>query len=291
MRAGRRDVPITHPRKVLFPQDGITKADLAAYYRDVAPAMLEHVRDRPVSMQRFNAGIGREGFFQKDIGRGAPDWVRRVEVPKRGGTVCHPLANETATLVWLANLNAITPHVWTARADRLDRPDRIVWDLDPSGADDFGLVRRTAIELGAVLREAGVEPFAMVTGSRGVHVVVAVLRRYGYDEVRDAALAVAEELAARHPEELTTAFRKAKRGERLFLDVNRNGYAATAVPAYAVRPRPGAPVATPLRWEELEDDALRPDAFTIRDVPARLERDGDPWAALPRSAGRLPRLR
>jgi bifunctional non-homologous end joining protein LigD len=243
-----------------------------------------------VSMQRYNAGIGRDGFFQKDIGRGAPDWVERVEVPKRGGTVCHPLATEPATLVWLANQNCITPHVWTARADRLDRPDRIVWDLDPSGDDDFPLVRRTALELGAVLREAGVEPFAMVTGSRGVHVVVPVRRRYGYEQARDAALAVAEELATRHPDELTTAFRKAKRGERLFLDVNRNGYAATAVPAYAVRPRAGAPVATPLRWEELEDDGLRPDAFTIRDVPARLERDGDPWAGIAHAAAGLPRL-
>jgi bifunctional non-homologous end joining protein LigD len=290
MRAGRRDVKITHPEKVLFPDDGITKADLAAYYRDVAPAMLEHVRERPVSMQRYNAGIGRDGFFQKDIGRGAPDWVARVEVPKRGGTVTHPLANETATLVWLANQNCITPHVWTARADRLDRPDRIIWDLDPSGQDDFALVRRTALELGEVLRGAGVEPFAMVTGSRGVHVVVPVRRRQGYEPVRDAALAVAEELAERHPGELTTAFRKAKRGERLFLDVNRNGYAATAVPAYAVRPRPRGPVATPLRWDELEDDALRPDGFTMRDALARLERDGDPWAGLARAAGSLPRL-
>ncbi|HEX2102575.1 MAG TPA: non-homologous end-joining DNA ligase [Solirubrobacteraceae bacterium] len=290
MRAGRRDVPLTHPDKVLFPGDGITKADLAAYYRDVAPAMLEHVRDRPVSMQRYNAGIGRDGFFQKDIGRGAPDWVKRVEVPKRGGTVCHPLANDAATLVWLANQNCITPHVWTSRADRAHRPDRIVWDLDPSGDDDFALVRRTAVELGQLLREAGVEPFAMVTGSRGVHVVVAVRRRYGFEQARDAALAVAEELAARHPDELTTAFRKVKRGERLFLDVNRNGYAATAVPAYAVRPRPGAPVATPVRWAEIDDDALRPDGFTIRDVPARLERDGDPWAGIARAAGGLPRL-
>jgi bifunctional non-homologous end joining protein LigD len=290
MRAGRRDVPLTHADKVLFPDDGITKADLAAYYRDVGPAMLEHVRDRPVSMQRYNAGIGRDGFFQKDIGRGAPDWVRRIEVPKRGGTVVHPLANDVATLVWLANQNCITPHVWTARADRPHRPDRIIWDLDPSGEDDFPLVRRTAIELGAVLREAGVEPFAMVTGSRGVHVVVPVRRRQDYEQARDAALAVAEELAARYPDELTTAFRKAKRGERLFLDVNRNGYAATAVPAYAVRPRPGAPVATPLRWEELEDDALRPDGFTFRDVLSRLERDGDPWAGISRAARGLPRL-
>jgi bifunctional non-homologous end joining protein LigD len=287
MRAGRREVPLTHPDKVLFPDDGITKADLAAYYRDVAPAMLEHVRDRPVSMQRYNAGIGRDGFFQKDIGRGAPEWVKRVEVPKRGGTVCHPLATETATLVWLANQNCITPHVWTARADRLDRPDRIVWDLDPSGEDDFALVRRTALELGEVLRGCGVQPFAMVTGSRGVHVVVPVRRRQGYEPVRDAALAVAEELATRHPDELTTAFRKVKRHERLFLDVNRNGYAATAVPPYAVRARPGAPVATPLRWEELSDRRLTATRWTLRTV---LDRDPDVWKDIGRAAGPLPKL-
>jgi bifunctional non-homologous end joining protein LigD len=289
MRTDRRDVPITHPDKVLFP-GGITKVDLAAYYRDVAPAMLPHVRDRPVSMQRFNAGIERPGFFQKDLPRGAPDWIRTVRVPKKGGTVCHVLANDTATLVWLANQNAITPHVFTARADRLDRPDRIVWDLDPSGEDEFPLVRRTALELGALLREAGCEPFAMATGSRGVHVVVAIRRRYGFDAVRDAALAVAEALAERRPGELTTAFRKEKREGRLFLDVNRNGRAQTAVPPYAVRPRPGAPVATPLRWAELDDGGLRPDGWTLRTVLGRLERDGDPWAGIARSAGALPRL-
>ena len=288
MRAGRRDVPITHPEKVLFP-DGITKADLAAYYRDVAATMLAHVRDRPISMQRFNAGIERGGFFQKDLPRGAPDWIRTVEVPKRGGTVRHVLANETATLLWLANQNCITPHVFTARADRLDRPDRIVWDLDPSGEDEFPLVRRTALALGALLRDAGCEPFAMVTGSRGIHVVVAIRRRYGFDAVRDAALAVAEALAERRPGELTTAFRKEKRQGRLFLDVNRNGRAQTAVPPYAPRPRRGAPVATPLRWDELEDGALRPDGWTLRTVLGRLERDGDPWADIARSAGGLPR--
>src|SRR4051812_4202765 len=232
MRAGRREVSISHPGKVLFP-GGITKADLAGYYRDVAPVMLPHVRDRPVSMQRFNAGVERPGFFQKDMPKGAPDWVRRVRVPKRGGTVCHALANETAALVWLANINCITPHVSTARADRLDRPDRIVWDLDPSGVDEFALVRRTALELGALLREAGTEPFAMTTGSRGVHVVVAIRRRWSYERVRDAALSIADELASRRPDELTTAFRKERREGRLFLDVNRNGWAMTAVPAYA----------------------------------------------------------
>jgi bifunctional non-homologous end joining protein LigD len=286
MRAGRRNVRITHPDKELFP-DGTTKADLAGYYRDVAPAMLPHVRDRPVSMQRFNGGITRPGFFHKDIPKGAPEWVPTIRVPKKGGTVEHVLANEIATLVWLANQNCITPHVSTARADRLDRPDRIVWDLDPSD-DDFDLVRRTAIDLGALLREAGTEPFAMVTGSRGIHVVVAIRRRYAYDPVRAAALAVAEALVERNPGDLTTAFYKEKREGRLFVDVNRNGRAQTAVPAYAVRPRPGAPVATPVRWEELEDGGLRPDGWTLRTVRDRLERDGEPWAGIARAAGRLP---
>jgi bifunctional non-homologous end joining protein LigD len=191
--------------------------------------------------------------------------------------------------VWLANQNVITPHVPTARVDRLERPDRIVWDLDPSGDDEFPLVRRTALELGDLLREAGCEPFAMVTGSRGVHVVVAIRRRYEYEQVRDAALAVAEALVERHPDELTTAFRKEKREGRLFLDVNRNGWAMTAVPAYAVRPRPGAPVATPLHWEELDDAGLRPDAWTLHTVLDRLADGGDPWGDIAAAAGGLPR--
>jgi bifunctional non-homologous end joining protein LigD len=289
MRAGRRNVRITHPDKALFP-DGTTKADLAEYYRDVAPVMLPHVRDRPVSMQRFNGGIEHAGFFQKDIPKGAPEWVPTVAVPKKGGTVRHVLANETATLVWLANQNCITPHVFTSRADRLDRPDRIVWDLDPSD-DDFGLVRRTARHLADLLREAGAVPFAMVTGSRGIHVVVPLTRRYDYEQVRDAALAIADALAEQHADDLTTAFRKEKRGGRLFLDVNRNGRAQTAVPAYAVRPRPGAPVATPVHWDEVDDDGLRPDGWTLHTVRDRLARDGDPWADLPDSAAGLPRLR
>ena len=198
MRAGRRNVRITHPDKALFP-DGTTKCDLAAYYRDVAPVMLPHVRDRPVSMQRFNGGIEHPGFFQKDIPKGAPEWVPTVLVPKKGGTVRHVLANETATLVWMANQNSITPHVSTARVDRLDRPDRIVWDLDPSGDDQFALVRRTALELGDLLREAGCAPFAMTTGSKGIHVVVPLRRRYGFDRVREAGIVSTAILLASSP--------------------------------------------------------------------------------------------
>jgi bifunctional non-homologous end joining protein LigD len=281
MRAGRRDVPLSHPDKLLFPDDGISKADLAAYYRDAAPRMVDLVRDRPVSLQRFNAGIGRAGFFQKNLERGAPPWV------KRGGSLWHVLANDAATLVWLANQNCITPHVWLSRADRLERPDRMIFDLDPATEDDFALVRRTARDLGDILREAGVEPFAMTTGSKGIHVVVALQRRHAFDAVRDAAVAVADELVARRPRELTTEFYKRKRDGRLFVDVNRNAYAATAVPAYAVRPLAGAPVATPLQWDELSDRRLRAQRWTIRTV---LDRDPDVWAALSGAARGLPRL-
>jgi bifunctional non-homologous end joining protein LigD len=287
MHAGRRDVPLTHPGKVLFPDDAITKADVAAYYRDAAPLMLPLVRDRPVSMQRFNRGIDHEGFFQKNVEKGAPEWVRRVRVGKKGGSVNHVLANDAATLVWLANQNCITPHVWTSRADRLERPDRMIFDLDPVADGEFGLVRRTARELGDILREGGVEPFAMTTGSKGIHVVVALRRRYGFEQVRDAAVAVAAELVARRPQELTTEFYKRKRDGRLFVDVNRNAYAATAVPAYAIRARPGAPVATPLRWDELSDRRLSATRWTLRSV---LDRDPDVWAELPRAAGGLPNV-
>jgi bifunctional non-homologous end joining protein LigD len=287
MRAGRRDVPLTHPDKVLFPDDGFTKADLAGYYRDVATAMVDLVRDRPVSLLRFNDGIAKKGFFQKNVEKGAPDWVKRVQVPKKGGSLWHVLANDAATLVWLANQNSITPHVWLSRADRLERPDRMIFDLDPDSPGDFALVRRTARELGDVLRETGVEPFAMVTGSKGIHVVVPLQRRHAFGAVRDAAVAVAEELVRRRPKDLTLEFYKRKREGRLFVDINRNAYAATAVPPYGVRPLPGAPVATPLAWDELSDSRLRAQRWTIRTV---LDRDPDVWSAIRGAAGGLPRL-
>src|SRR3954470_3043842 len=218
MRTRGRSVRLSHPDKVLFPGDGITKADLAAYFRDVAPVMVPHTRDRPLSLQRFNRGLVGDGFFQKDIGRGAPDWVRRVRVGKAGGTVCHPLANDAATLVWLANIKALGLHVWRSRVDRLDRPDRLVVDLDPESADEFPRVLRAALRARDVLLQAGVTPFAMTTGSRGLHVVVALRRRHGFDAVLDAAQRIAAALVVCAPDELTTAFHKQERGGRLFVD-------------------------------------------------------------------------
>jgi bifunctional non-homologous end joining protein LigD len=271
-------VEITHPDKVLFPGDGVTKGELADYYERVSRWMLPHVKDRPLSLQRFPAGIAQRGFFHKDVPDYFPDWVGRVEVGKHGGTVTHAVARNAKTLVYLVGQNTITPHVWLARVDRLHQPDRMVVDLDPPPGSDFAAVRRAARRTGALMRELGLAPFAQVTGSKGVHVWVPLRRRAPFEAVRAFAHDLAAVLAARHPDELTTEFRKAERGGRILVDIMRNNYAQTAVPPYAVRPRPGAPVATPIEWDELSDSNLRPDRWTVRNVLDRLERKGDSWS-------------
>ena len=290
LRAGRRRVRITHPDKVLFPGDGITKAGLAGYYAEVAPAMVPHMRGRPINLWRWNAGIDGPRIVQQEIPKGAPDWVRRVTVPKReGGEVCHAVGGDAATLLWLANQNCITPHVWTSRADRPERPDRLVFDLDPPDLEGFGTVREAALALGDLLRELRLEPFALVTGSKGVHVVAPLRRTASAESVRAAAGEIGEELAARMPDTLTTAWRKEKRNGRVLVDTARNTYAQTVVAPYAVRAFPGAPVATPLAWEELADRELHPRRWTLRTLPQRLEERDDPWADISRHAGPPPR--
>lgn len=284
-----RPVKLTHPDRALWPDDGLTKRDLYDYYGAVADVMVPHMKDRPVSLQRFRGAVGDGGFFQKEVPKGAPSWVRTVEVPKHGGVVHHVLANDRETLQWLAQQGCVTPHVFTARADRLDRPDRLVIDLDPS-LDDFAAVRHAALTCGEALRAEGLEPFAMVTGSRGIHVVAPLKRTRSTEDVLAWVRAFASRLAAADAESLTTEFHKNKRDDRIYLDVARNGAAQTVVPPYATRPRPGAPVATPLRWKELEDDALRPDGWTLRTVLERLESlGGDPWAEIGGAARALPR--
>ncbi|MCX4445329.1 non-homologous end-joining DNA ligase [Streptomyces sp. NPDC087866] len=285
-----RKVPeISRPDKVLFPDDGITKAELAAYYRTVAGRMLPHLRDRPLMLQRFPDGIGGHGFMQKDVPHYFPDWVHRVELPKEGGTVTYPIADDTATLVYLAGQACITPHRFLSRADRPHHPDRLVFDLDPPG-DDFAPVREAALGLHGLLEELELPSLVMTTGSRGLHVVVALDRRDDFDDVRAFARAVADALVARQPERFTTEARKKARGDRLYLDVQRNAYAQTAVAPYAVRARPGAPVAAPLAWEDVDDPALDARRWSLRDADALLERD--PWhdPPRPRSLGRARTL-
>ena len=284
---------LSHPDKLLFPDDGITKADLASYYERVSEWMLPHIRDRPLSLQHFPDGIGGQGFFHKNVGKHYPDWIRRVEVRKEGGTLVHALATDSDTLPYLVGQNMVTPHVWLSRADKIHQPDRMVVDLDPAPETDFTAVRRAARAAGDLLREIGLEPFAQVTGSKGIHVWTPLRRRAGYEDVKDFSNAFASVLAARHPDELTTEFRKAKRDGRILVDVLRNRYAQTAVPPYSVRPRPGAPVATPIEWRELSDSKLRPDRWTVKTVLRRLGTKGDPWADIAAAAGGLsePRKR
>jgi bifunctional non-homologous end joining protein LigD len=281
---------LTSPDKVLFPADGLTKADLAAYFAAVAPAMLPHLRDRPLSLQRFDRGIGERGIFLQNVPKGAPAWLRRAPTPKRGGGVTeHPVVHDERGLGWLAQQNVPTMHAWTARADRLDRPDRLVWDLDPPGPEAFAVVRATALALGDVLREAGRDPWVMTSGSKGLHVVVPIARRSPWERVREVMRAVAEEVVARDPATRTLEWLKADRGGRLLVDV-RTRYGHTVVAPYAVRARDGAPVAAPLRWEELEDPALHARRWTLRTVVDRLGSEGDPWAAIAAAAGPLPRM-
>jgi len=273
-------IEVSSERKVLFPAAGLTKGDLARHYRDVAAAMLPHVRGRPVTLMRYPRGVDQPGFVQQAAPEDPPDWVRTVVVEKEeGGALTRLTIENAATLVWLAHLNAVTPHVWLSRTDRLHHPDRLVFDLDPA-TDDFEPVRRAAFALRDLLDELGLPAFVMTSGSRGLHVTIPLDRSAAFDAARVFARAVAEELARRRPEALTVEQRKAERGARLYLDVMRNAYGQTAVPPYAVRARPEAPVATPLRWEELDDPALHARRFTITNVPERLAEHGDPWAEI-----------
>lgn len=284
VQAGRRRIAITHPDRVMIADGRLTKLGLARHYAEVAGAMVPHLRGRPLALQVFPRGIDEQGHFLKEAPRHFPGWIRRVEVPKReGGVVHHVVADDAATLVYLAGQNVVTPHVWTSRADRLERPDRLIFDLDPSD-DAFAEVRAAARALGDLLRQLGMTPFAMTTGSRGLHVTVPLRRTAEFGQVQAFAAAVADRLARADPARLTTAFLKQERSGRIYIDIARTRYGQHAVAPYAVRPLPGAPVATPLAWEELDDRGLSPRGWSVATIGARLADRGDPWRDIGRHA-------
>ncbi|GAT79910.1 ATP-dependent DNA ligase [Streptomyces sp. F-3] len=294
VRAGRRTVEVSRPGKVLFPGgDGAakeyTKGDLVDYYRSVAPFMLPHLRGRPLMLERHPDGLGGPAFMQKNTPEHYPDWITRAEVAKEGGTVTHTVCDSVATLVYLADQACLTLHRWLSRTGHPERPDLMVFDLDPPSAsgrpgrtpeDAFAAVREAAWQLKELLDELRLPSAPMTTGSRGLHVTVRLDGRHDFDEVRDFARDVAELLAADHPDRLTTAARKKDRGDRLYLDVQRNGYAQTAVAPYTVRARPGAPVAVPVSWDQLDDPELGSRRWTIADAVDQARTD--PWAGVPR---------
>ncbi len=271
---------ITHPEKLLFPEDGITKGELAAYYELVAPGMVPLIRGRPVTMERYPSGIAAEGFMQKNVARGFPAWLERVAVPKKGGVVNYPLVLEARDLLWMVNQNCITPHVWTSRVPALGRPDLCVFDLDPS-VDDPAVLRAATLAVRDLLAELGLASRVKTSGSMGFHVVVPLDGTTGFEQVVAFAYAAATVLVKRDPEHLTLEFLKADRSGRIYMDVGRNTPGATVAAPYAVRPRRGAPVSAPCTWEELEGGEVHPESFTVRTMAERLARVGDLWAELP----------
>lgn len=271
---------ITHPEKVLFPADGITKGELAAYYEAIAPLMVPHIKNRPVTMERFHRGIDQPGFFQKDVVKGFPEWLERVEVPKHGGTVHHPLVTDARSLLWLANQNSITIHVWPSRVPNLYRPDICVFDLDPANDSDPKSVCTAALNLRALLEEVGLPCWIKTSGSKGFHIAVPLDRNSDFGDVFRFANAIARVLVNRYPDHLTQEFSKVDRAGRILVDIGRNGYSATFAAAYTVRAKAGAPISAPCTWEEVESFRVGPRSFTIRNIEERVERVGDLWSDL-----------
>ncbi|WP_327319035.1 non-homologous end-joining DNA ligase [Streptomyces sp. NBC_01235] len=284
VRAGRRIVEVHRPDKVLFPagEDGkeYTKGDLVAYYRSVAPFLLPQLRGRPLMLERHPDGIDGPRFMQKNTPEHHPEWITRVEVAKEDGTVRHTVCDDSATLAFLADQACLTLHRRLSRSGRVDCPDLMVFDLDRADGSRFAAVREAAVWLGELLGELRLPSALMTTGSRGLHVVVPVggSGDLGFDEVRGFARDAAELLVAAHPDRLTTAARIKDRGDRLYLDVQRNGYAQTAVAPFTVCARPGAPVATPITWEQLDDPELGPRRWTIADAVEQARTR--PWSGM-----------
>ncbi len=301
LKVGRLTVPLTNTGKVLFPDDGITKGDLIGYYHAAAEQMLPYLRERPLAMARYPDGITGERIFQKNVGRHFPDWIPRVEVGKQGGELCQVVATKAADLVYLANQACIELHPFlsrvgrTAEPDQLHRPDMLIFDLDPPDGAHFEAVRTAALRLREILEEdLGLAAFVKTTGSKGLHVQVPLNGREEFDPVREFARQVAEVLAAAEPDLVTVEQRRDARHGRVYADIMRNAYAQTAVAAYSVRARPGAPVATPVSWAEVADPGLAADSFTLRTMPdrlAQLSKAGDPWAGMSRHRQGLIRPR
>jgi bifunctional non-homologous end joining protein LigD len=280
---------ITHPEKILFPGDGITKGELASYYEMIAPAMLPHLRRRPVTMERYHRGIASPGFFQKDVSKGFPDWLERVEVPKKDGTVHHPIANDTRSLLWLANQNSITIHVWPSRTPNLYNPDICIFDLDPSRDDELEPLRAAALNLRDLLAELGLPSWIKTSGSKGFHIAVPLDGKSDFGTVARFAHAVGTLMVKRYPEKLTQEFLKVDRAGRILVDTGRNGYSATYAATYTVRAKPGASVSAPCAWEELERGEVGPRTFTLRNMAQRIADVGDLWADLLRKKRSLRR--
>lgn len=280
LHIGTHDIEITHEEKELFPRQHITKHDILQYYQFIAPLMLPYLKNRPVAMQRFPLGIDHEGFFQKNAPEGFPDWIKTKRIiGKNGKPVNYIIINNAETLIYIVNQYCITPHIWLSTIDNIQSPNRMVFDLDPSGHAKFQLVRWVAKKLRILLQEQGLEAHLMSTGSRGLHIIVPLSQQYTFEQVRNYAKETAQKLIAEHPKYSTIEPRIADRGNKIYLDILRNGFGQMTVAPYAVRPIHGAPIAVPLAWSELE--RITAQKYTIQNIVNRLTKTGNVWHSLP----------
>src|ERR671915_1974953 len=260
-----RRVGLTNPDRVLFPDDGITKRELFDYYDAVAPVLVPHLRDRPFTMNRYRDGAAGEGFFQKQAPKGMPAWIRTRQFRtfrREGGSrlVDFPLVNSREALLWMVQMHCIDMNAWYSRVDEPERPDYVVFDLDPPDGD-FALGVRAARLVGDLMTELGLRAYVKTSGADGMHVFVPIERRNGFEEAHAFAESVARLLEARHPGVVTSEWLKAKR-HGVLIDYHQNGAGRTTASVYSVRPKPGATVSAPLRWEEL-DEGLDRRTFTM----------------------------
>jgi len=277
---GKRVLRLSNLDKEFWPDEGITKGDLLAFYRDVAPVVVPHLRNRPFTMKRYPDGWQGKHFFQKDKPAGMPDWIPTVSIevtgrerPRRRRRIDAPLVNDEFALLWMANMACIDLNTWYSRVDRLDRPDFVLFDLDPSPDVGFPETVRVALLVKEALDTLGLRSFCKTSGADGIHVLVPVERRSTYEDTRQFAEIVAGALATTHRGLVTTEWSKAKR-RGVLIDANQNGEGKTIASVYSVRPKEGAPVSTPLRWEEV-DESLDPAAFTMDVVRQRVAEHGD----------------
>lgn len=292
LKINGKAVPLSKPEKELFPGSGRSKADVVKYYRRSWQYASVHASDRPMVLQRFPDGIGGEGFFQKKTPDYFPDWVEtiKVKVKEDGSSDPYVNCNSEATVAYLANQGCITMHTWLSSKKDLNKPDRMVFDLDPPG-DKFEEVRKAAYSLQRLFHAAGIHSFPMLTGSKGIHVVVPLKPTAGFDDVRDSARKIAEKLAADDPEHFTTETLKEKRNARVFIDYLRNSYGQTTVMPYSLRAIENAPVAVPLSWDEVANKNLHPRKYTLDNIFRRMARKKDPWRNMQKHAVSLKELR
>ena len=283
-----REVAVSNPAKIFFPELGLTKIDLVRYYLAVAGGALRGIDGRPMALKRFVNGADGEFFFQKRAPSARPDWIETVELKFPSGRTAHEIVvRDAAQLTWIVNLGCIDLNPHPVRADDLDHPDEFRVDLDPVPGVEWGQILEVAIATREVLEEFGLTAWPKTSGSRGVHVYARIERRWTFPEVRRAAVALAREVERREPHLATSKWWKEER-HGVFLDYNQNAKDRTVASAFSVRPTPDGRVSTPLTWDEVP--GCRPDAFTIRTVPERFERDGDPWAGIDDAAGSLEPL-